>query len=532
MSLGRAGIAAGVAAGGAFALMVALQWAATWVPAERLARTLDDGAGRIDALAPRPDPGTAHRLRHHLQYMECEMAALALRGARTEFFGSRWLQAVFAPNPAGTQAGTLLPRCRYNGDGWRIVDHYGWRFIAPKREERRGTERWRAAMTETDRACPKEDPNDPYPRPFRWEADAECRAARLAETCARWLYPQECATYAQAPLSAKPYKPRYWWGSVTLYTLALATVQADTVRAVAQAAGWVLPAVLMAMVWRRERKAALLLAPIAPLAWWSQWDFGLWSVEVAAPQLWAWSSAAIAVAMASRRHATAWLVACGVVQSWLWLLDTAEALGFGLVALATYAVSRSRGEGPALRAAAGLAGAYAGGFFLGVLGGMAFRHVVYESTIGLAHPELSGYVVTNLVAQIGARGAEGGAFVVDGLGVAGIAYFLAWTWGELTGTGATAALLLHAGCWLVLAAHAGTYVWRGMRRMWGGGGRNELPWGGTLVVAVVIVVVAAEVAPWNDDWVRLGRAMILVPAAAWMAVAAQCTGRRVKISGA
>ena len=498
-----------------FAIMVGLQWAATHVPEERLAAALDDGAARIEALSPRPHLGTAHRLRHHLQYMECEMAALALRGADRSFFGSRWLQAVFAPSPAGTRADTLLPRCRHFGDGWRIVDHYGWRFDAPKREAIRGTERWRTAVRRAYESCPEEKPQDAYPRPYRWEAPAQCRAARLAETCAAWLHPTECTAYAAAPLAAKPYKPRYWWGTQTLYVLALGAMPADAVRTAAAVAGLSMPALFLLAVARRSRKAALMLGPVALLAWWSQWDYGLWSMETAAPHLWAWSAGTVAALMASRRYATAALLACGMLQAYLWLLDTSEALGFGLVALVAYAIAREDGEHEGLKQCVVLAGAYAAGFALALASGVALRHAVYETTIALAHPELSGYVLTNMVEQVASRSAEGQKFVAADLGIAGIAYFLAWTWSQLTALPIERSLLFHAGCYVAMAAHVTMYVIRvGPRgtRM----GPRGMPTGATVAGVLALAGLSAEVVPWNDDWVRLGRATILVPAVASM----------------
>lgn len=114
------------------------------------------------------------------------------------------------------------------------------------------------------------------------------------------------------------------------------------------------------------------------------------------------------------------------------MLDTAEALGFGLIALTAYAVVRGRSEREGAAEAARLAGAYAAGFVGALAAGVLLRHAVYEQTIALTHPTLSGYVLTNALEQVGARGAEGATFMAQGLGVAGTAYFLAWIWGQLT----------------------------------------------------------------------------------------------------
>ena len=509
--------AAATAAAGTLAVMVALQWAATFVPRERLEVALDDGAVRVEALAPRPHLGTAHRLRHHLQYMECESAALLLRGSDPDFFASRWQRTVFTPSPANAGTGELLARCRHVGDGWQIVDHYGWRFTAPPREAKRGTERWTTIARGSARLCPKESPHDPYPRAFRWEAPAECRAARLTETCAVWLYPEECSTYASAPFKAKPYKPRYWWGGTALWTLALAAAKAETVRTATTALGWIAPLVFMAVVGWRSRRAAWLLAPVAPLGWWSQWDFGLWSFETAAPQLWAWSAATVAALVAGRRRGGGggvWMPTMGAGQAYLWLLDTAEALGFGLIALTAYAVVRGRSEKEGATEAARLAGAFAAGFVGALAAGVLLRHAVYEQTIALTHPTLSGYVLTNALEQVGARGAEGVTFMAQGLGVAGTAYFLAWIWGQLTLLSTGKALVLHAAAYLAIAAHLASYASAAWRR----GGRSR-PWGASVAVALAIGGLVAEVVPWNDDWVRLGRATILLPAAGWLVAA-------------
>ena len=501
----------------ALALTTAAQLAVTFVTQPRIALALDDGSRRVDALPPRPDSSTAHRLRHHLQYMECEAAAVAYRRADPTFFGSRLLRTIFIPSPTDALPPGLLALCDRSMTFWAQVDHYGWKR-PPKPLGYTPTLDPLATPSDVERLCPREHSADPFPRAYRWQASAACLAARRTENCDRSLFPRQCAAYAAAPLSAKPYKPRYGWGTYSLYSLGLAALSADALRTTAQALGWLAPAFFLALAWRRSRQVALLVLPVAPLGWWSMADFGLWSPETALPQLCAWTAGCIA--LAARRRALLWLALCGALQAWLWLHDTAEALGLGLVLLAAYATARPLGERRALLGGLRLACAYGLGFVLGALLPVALRHVAYELLLAPAQPELSGYVASNLLHQLGSRAATGGRFVAEGLGPFGLPYFLAFTWGQLTAIGTVPALYLHAACWLALAAHGCTYLVRPLKRRFLPARPLPLPWGATATALLALAALAAEVVPWNDDWVRLGRATILLPAAVWFAIAA------------
>lgn len=336
----------------------------------------------------------------------------------------------------------------------------------------------------------------------------------MATICAEWLHP-ECTTYAAAPGNAKPFKPRYWWGGNTLYTLGLAVMPAERLRALFAALGMAAPVVFLLAVAARSRRALFLLAPLAPLAWWSQASFGLWSMETAMPQVWAWLTGALAAWTARWRHAVPLLLACGMVQGYLWSLDTAEALGFGLAVLAVYAVVRDEGEHRGLRASVTAGSAYVAGFALAVLGGIGFRHVVYETTIALAHPEMSGYVWTNFTGQMEARRMDNAESAWAKAGIGGSIFLLAWTWSLLTTMAAGKALLLHAACYMAMAAHLGAYLVAGTRQALGQ--RTRWPaYGATAAGALVLGALWAQTTLWNDDWVRVGRATVLIPAVAWV----------------
>ena len=500
-----------------FTVLVGLQWSSTWVPEEDVAAGLDDGSSRITNLDPRPGDRRTERLAEHLQYMECEFAALSIRRTQRGFYPTRWQQAVFAPNTADARSETLLPICKHSQTLQRVVDHRGWEFIGPREEVVRHTVGdvggTRARPCEAD-PWDRPTPGSPYAWRLAWERSQACWTERLAALCAEWLHPR-CTTYAEAPANAKPYKPRYWWGANTLHTLGLAVMPADRMRGLTAVTGMMVPAVFLLAVALRSPRALLLVAPLAPLGWWSQWSFGLWSMETGVPQSWAWIAGAVAAWTAGRRNASQALLVCGMVQGFFWLLDTAEVLGLGLAMLAAYAIAREGGEDAGLKAGVKAGIAYGGGFVLAIVGGWGFRHVVYESTIALAHPEMTGYVRENVMGQVAARRIDNTAAPWAAWGIGGSVVHLAWTWSWLTTMDVTKAVFLHAACYIAMAAHlcregvAGVGRALGRRRVWSTCGATGT---GLLVLAAVYV----QTTLWNDDWVRVGRMTILIPGIAWM----------------
>lgn len=502
-----------------FTVLVGLQWSSTWVPEEDVAAGLDDGSARITNLDPRPGNRRTEQLAEHLQFMECEFAELSLGRVQRGFYPTRWQAAVFAPNRSNALSETLLSTCKGSHASFQVVDHRGWEFIGPRIEVLRRTGRIVGEESPGPDPCELEPwgeppPGSPYKWRLTWQRSEECAQERLAVICAEWLHPR-CAIYAAAPPNAKPFKPRYWYGANTLHTLALSVMPLDRMRSLTATVGLLVPGLFLLALGMRSRPALVLVGPLAVLGWWSQSSFGLWSLETGVPQSWAWIAGAVAAWTAGRRNAAQALLACGMVQGFFWLLDTGEVLGFGLAVLAAYAVARKHGEDVGLKAGLSAGVAYAAGFALAIVSGWVFRHVVYESTIAVAYPQMSGYVWENVSGQFAARAIDNMAGPWGAWGLGGALVHLAWTWSLLTTMDVTKAVFLHAACYIAMAAHlcregvVGVGRALGRRRVWSTCGATGA---GLLVLATVYV----QTTLWNDDWVRVERMTILIPGIAWM----------------